>query len=185
MEPRDTESVEPRLLQLALALVDRPDSNLQELAKTVGVSKATLYRFCPTREELIERILGVAMDTVAEAVEACNLEHAPVGEVIKALIDSHLLNKELTLFLIHYWRPELLMDTNPDARWLSIQKAYDQFFLRAQLEGKLRIDVSAVALAEIFTGIMLVVVDAERRGRIPRTEMAAMMEKMFLSGAKA
>jgi TetR/AcrR family transcriptional repressor of mexCD-oprJ operon len=134
---------------------------------------------------LIERIHEEAMNTVAREVETCNLERGPIDDVLKSLISSHLVNKELTLFLIHHWRPELLMDPHPDSRWVSIQKSYDQFFLRAQHEGKLRIDISAVALSEIFTGIMLAVVDAERHGRIPRTEMAALMEKMFLSGAKA
>lgn len=185
MATSETGQTEPLLLQLALALVDRPGSSLQELAKAVGVSKATLYRFCPTRDELVERLLEEATGTVVREVEGCNLEHAPIDDAMHALINSHLANKELTLFLVHHWRPELLMESNPDTRWLSIQKAYDRFFLRAQQEGKLRIDISAVALTEIFSGIMFSIVDAERRGRIPRTEMAVIMEKMFLNGAMA
>ncbi len=36
------------LSALALALVTQPRASLQDLAKAIGVSKATLYRFCRT-----------------------------------------------------------------------------------------------------------------------------------------
>ena len=41
---------EKTLAALALAMVDHPRATLQELAKAIGVSKATLYRFCRTRD---------------------------------------------------------------------------------------------------------------------------------------
>lgn len=178
-----TVPTDPLLLQLALALVNKPRANLQELAKAVGVSKATLYRFCPTREELIERLLDEATVTVARSLEGCNLEQAPVDVAFKALIASFLESKELTQFLIYHFRPEFLMETNPDRRWLDIQKACDKFFLRCQQEGMLRIDISAVALNEIFFGIACSLVEAEHRGRVPRAEMADLIERMFLQGA--
>lgn len=174
---------DPLLLQLALALVNRPRANLQELAKAVGVSKATLYRFCPTREELIERLLEEATVTVSRSVESCNLEHAPVDAAFKALVASILESKELTQFLIYHFRPEFLMETHPDKRWLDIQKTCDKFFLRCQQEGKLRIDISAAALNEIFFGIACSLVEAEHRGRVPRAGMAELIERMFLQGA--
>lgn len=178
-----TVPTDPLLLQLALALVNKPRANLQELAQAVGVSKATLYRFCPTREELIERLLEEATVTVGRSVEGCNLEHAPVDVAFKALVASFLESKELTQFLIYHFRPEFLVETNPDKRWLEIQKVCDNFFLRCQQEGMLRIDISAVALNEIFFGIACSLVEAEHRGRVPRAGMAELIERMFLQGA--
>ena len=46
------------LSALALALVTQPRASLQELAKAIGVSKATLYRFCRTREQLVARLIA-------------------------------------------------------------------------------------------------------------------------------
>ena len=85
-----TNQTDSLLLQLAVALVNQPRANLQELAKAVGVSKATLYRFCPTREEIIERLLDEATLTITQSLESCNLEHAPVEDAFKALIASVL-----------------------------------------------------------------------------------------------
>ena len=45
---------------LARALVDRPRASLQEVAAAVGVSKATLYRLCRTRGQLIERLVDAS-----------------------------------------------------------------------------------------------------------------------------
>ncbi|MEN0036652.1 MAG: TetR/AcrR family transcriptional regulator [Cellvibrio sp.] len=178
-----TNQTDPLLLQLAVALANQPRANLQELAKAVGVSKATLYRFCPTREEIIARLLEEATITVALSLEACDLEHAPVEVAFKSLIASVLDSKELTLFLIYHFRPDFLLETNLDKRWLEIQKVSDKFFLRCQHEGLLRIDISAVALSEIFFGIGCSLIEAEHRGRVPRAGMAELIEKMFLQGA--
>lgn len=178
-------AIDPLLLQLAVALVHRPRANLQELAKAVGVSKATLYRFCPTREALIERLLDEATAAVGRAIANCNLEQAPVDAAFKALVAGFLESKELTQFLIFHFRPEFLNESNPDRRWLDIQKTCDDFFLRCQQEGMLRIDISAVALNEIFFGIATSLVESESRGRVPRAGMAELIERMFLQGAGA
>ena len=45
------------LIALSLAMVDQPRATLQELARAVGVSKATLYRFCQTRDQLVTRLM--------------------------------------------------------------------------------------------------------------------------------
>lgn len=180
-----TNQTDSLLLQLAVALVNQPRANLQELAKAVGVSKATLYRFCPTREEIIERLLDEATLTITRSLESCNLEHAPVEDAFKALIASVLDSKELTQFLIYHFRPEFLLESNPDRRWLDIQRVSDKFFLRCQQEGLLRIDISAAALNEIFFGIACSLVEAEHRGRVPRSGMAELIEQMFLQGAAA
>ena len=180
-----TVPTDPLLLQLALALVNKPRANLQELAHAVGVSKATLYRFCPTREELIERLLEEATVTVGRSLDNCDLEHAPVDVAFKALVASFLESKELTQFLVYHFRPELLMESSVDRRWLDIQKTCDNFFLRCQQEGILRIDISAVALNEIFFGIACSLLEAEHRGRVPRAGMAELIERMFLHGAGA
>ena len=50
---------------------------LQELARAIGISKATLYRFCPTRDQLIDRLIGHAADTLSRALRAAELLGMP------------------------------------------------------------------------------------------------------------
>ena len=62
--PHDNTAILP---PLALALVNHPRATLQELAKAIGISKATLYRFCPTRDLLIKRLLEQSLRTLDDA----------------------------------------------------------------------------------------------------------------------
>jgi len=46
-----------------------------------------------------------------------------------------------------------------------------------------RIDIAAPVLSEIFASILFGLVDAERRGRVARSGMAALIEMSFRRGA--
>lgn len=179
--PLDATQEEHRtLVALAQALVDQPRANLQELAKAIGVSKATLYRFCRTREQLIERLLKHATKTIGEAFQAAELDTAPPLEAFRRMTVNNLEQRELTAFLIHYWKPDLTSDLCPDATW---NMTLDAFFLRGQQQGVFRIDIPAPALTEIWVSILLGLVEAERHGRIARAGLATVVERAFLHGA--
>ena len=60
----------------------------------------------------------------------------------------------------------------------------DQFFLKGQREGAFRIDISAQAMNEALTWLIVGLVDGARRGRIARANLAQMVESLFLDGAK-
>ena len=81
---------------LARALVDRPRASLQEVAAAVGVSKATLYRLCRTRGQLLERLVHHAMTRITEAIEATHLGTAPPLTALERLIANNLEHRELT-----------------------------------------------------------------------------------------
>ncbi len=52
-------SHDERLIKaLAVAIVDHPRATLKELAEAAGVSKATLHRFCGTRDNLVQMLEG-------------------------------------------------------------------------------------------------------------------------------
>lgn len=132
------------LTALALTMVDHPRATLTELAKAVGVSKATLYRFCRTREQLMERLVSYGVDTLMQALREAQLDTQPPLEGIRRLAELTLQNRELSCFLIHHRHCLEIEDAN---QWSVI---LDAFFLRAQQDGFLRIDISAQALTEIW-----------------------------------
>ena len=66
--PTQQQDDESFLVPLALALVAQPRANLQELARAIGISKATLYRYCRTREELIQRLMEHSVHALREGV---------------------------------------------------------------------------------------------------------------------
>lgn len=177
----ENETHDALLNALALALVDHPRASLQELACAVGVSKATLYRFSRTRESLISTLRLHSVKAYQRAIRNANLETATPVDGIRALLENYYLNKELTIFLIHYWHPEI--DNNDDC--LASQEILDAFFLRGQQEGFFRIDISAVTMSECCHGLFFSLIDAERRGRVPRTKIISIIETMLLQGCTA
>ncbi len=169
------------LAALAIALVHQPRATLQELARAIGTSKATLYRFCRTREQLVERLVLHSTRVITEAIRSAELDSAPPLEALRRLIANHLEHPELTVFLMHYCK-ELPPDSNHGVDW---EAAVDAFFLRGQQQGIFRIDISAPGLTEIWVATMVGLVDAERRGRIARVGLAALLERAFLHGVAA
>ncbi|MGO2236529.1 TetR/AcrR family transcriptional regulator [Marinomonas sp. UCMA 3892] len=167
------------LNSLALALVEHPRASLQELACAIGVSKATLYRFCRTRENLIERLIQRSIESYQEAIRDADLDTAEPREGIRRLLENYYMNKELTIFIIQYWQPELL----ENGECLKAQEKIDAFFLRGQQSGHFRVDISAAAIAECFHGLFFAMIEAERLGRVPRTRVLTIIELILLEGA--
>lgn len=170
------QSDERYLPALALALVNQPRATLQELASSIGVSKATLYRFCRTKEQLIERLFAHVADFYTEALTKSRLADDSAQEALHRLILNHMDNKEFTIFIIYHWRPEFLNEDHHDRSWIDGQNALDVFFLSGQSRGEFRIDISAAAMTEIFYNVLGGLIDAERRGRVPRSGLAQLIE---------
>ncbi|CAB3937988.1 TetR/AcrR family transcriptional regulator [Achromobacter insolitus] len=168
------------LAALALALVDQPRGTLQELAKTVGISKATLYRFCRTREQLIERLGHHSMRALKDALDNAGLEDLAPLEALKRLIANNLEHRELQAFLMYYWK-----ETGGSEAQMHWDRVLDTFFLRGQQQGVFRIDISAAALTEIFSWTLVGLINAERLGKVARLGLATLVENSFLQGAMA
>lgn len=170
------------LAALALALVNHPRASLQELAAAAHISKATLYRFCGTREVLVERLLQYGVEVINAATLLAELETAPPLEALRLLIEKNLEHPEISAFLIHYWESNTELGAASEAEW---DKKMDAFFLRGQKEGVFRIDIGAACLTEIWVSILVGMIEAERRGRIARAQMPDLIERAFLHGAAA
>lgn len=177
VEPHITERPEDydTLNALALAMVQHPRASLQELAKAIGVSKATLYRFCRTREELIERLLSYGLKVIGETINSAGLDTLPPLEALRNLTEKSLKNREITMFLINYWDDE--KEAPPE--W---DQQMDAFFLRGQQAGIFRIDIPAAALSEIWVALLCGLSEAEYRGRIAKAGLADLLERALLQG---
>lgn len=174
---------ENRLLAaLALAMVEHPRATLQELARAVGLSKATLYRFCRTREQLVERLLNYSVARVTAAIEAARLsEDAPLDALHRLTVHT-LEQREFGVFLMMYYWQDGATEMGAETGW---ESHLDAFFLRGQQAGAFRIDVATPALTELWMAIFSGLIDAERRGRIARASLAGLIEQSFLQGSAA
>ncbi len=176
---------EERLLKaLAQAIVVHPRATLKELAETAGVSKATLHRFCGTRDNLVKLLEDHGEQVLNQVILEADLEHIEPLAGIRHLIAEHLKHRELLMFLMFQYRPDTLLNDAEDLRWQAYIQAMDAFFLRAQQLGVLRIDISAAVFTEIFMTLIYGMVDAEHRGRAASANTAQTVEQLFLNGAR-
>ena len=60
------------LSAIAATLLVEPRSSLQALAKAAGISRATLYRISPTREQLVELLVA---RSIALPGRRCTTQH--------------------------------------------------------------------------------------------------------------
>lgn len=163
---------------LALAMVRQPKASLHELAASVGIGRTTLYRFCRTREELVERLFAYGLRVISNDIEAAQPETAPPLDALRRMTQDSLKHWEITVFMTRYWKPEHECPP-PDFDW---DARMDALFLRGQQAGIFRIDIPAAALNEIWVALLIGLVDAEYRGRIAKAGLADLLERVFLQG---
>jgi len=180
-----TPAQEKLLKALAVAIVDLPRGTFKDLAEAAGVSKATLNRFCGTREKLVEMLMDFSSTVMNRVIASAGLVDSAPVDALRTLTELHLTHRELLIFLIVQWRRDALDEEAEDLRWKPYSDAMDAFFLRGQAAGVFRIDVPAPVLTELFASILFGLIDAERRGRIARSGMVTLVESSFLRGAVA
>ncbi len=173
------------LKSLTVAVVNRPRATMKELAQLAGVSKATLHRYCGTRENLVQRLEEHAEATLNLIIRRAGLQHLQLLDALRRLIREHLAHRELLAFLMAHYRPDFLDFERGDTRWQFYLEALDGFFLRGQQQGLFRIDITAAIFTELFITLVYGLVDAEQRGRAANADSARTLEQMFLHGALA
>lgn len=169
------------LKSLALVLVNYPRANLLELAKGIGVSKATLYRYASTREKLVKKVQEHCISLFYEIIKDADLESGDILKSLRKVIENFIINKEFINFMLHFGRDKIDNDTT---FWETHQNALDSFFLRGQASGIFRIDIPAQTLTEIFGAVLGGLVEAERTGRIARSSLPLIIENLLLDGIK-
>ncbi|WP_070094738.1 transcriptional regulator [Pseudomonas sp. GTC 16473] len=145
----------------------RPRASMGELAVLAGISRATLHRYCGTRDNLDSQLEQHAKDTLMHILDnsgtlACR-EPLAQGELIAFLASRYPVH----------------MSVQHDLRFYL--ERLDALFASGQRQGVFRADVTAALLTEMFVSLLHGMVDARQRGRAPR-ECATVLESAFLQG---
>src|SRR5256884_9192324 len=96
MEPAmPAATASPRYDRTAAAILDAAahvlaergaGANMAEVAAAAGVSRATLYRYYPDREALLEALASHALADAAARLADAGLERAPVEQAIERIV---------------------------------------------------------------------------------------------------
>jgi TetR/AcrR family transcriptional repressor of mexCD-oprJ operon len=152
-----------------------PGASMSDVADAAGVARATVYRYFPSRQALIDELIAVGLREAAERLTAARLEEVPPQEAItravRALVE---VGDPYVVLVRERARPEefdrILMD-----RLASL-------FERARASGDIRADLPTSWLTDALLGLVVSVLGSDpRRGR---EDTVAAITSLFLDGAR-
>ena len=68
------------------ALASDPDASMAEIARRAGVVRATIYAHFPTRESLLDAVMELAVDQVAQAMRAADPERGEPKQALERVL---------------------------------------------------------------------------------------------------
>ena len=155
-------------------------TNMADVAAAAGVSRATLYRYYPDREALLDALASHALADAAARLADAGLERAPVDEAIERIV------RALTAVGDRY---TVLLSEQVEADPAEIERLVAApmrvVFARGIESGLLRQDLSAEVLLELFGGTLVAALKLTQRGRLGLEEASAAAASVFLDGARA
>jgi TetR/AcrR family transcriptional regulator, mexCD-oprJ operon repressor len=173
------------LATAARVLAERPDASTGDIAAAAGVGRATLYRYFPTREALLEALEAQAHEELAARITDAGLDRVPVPEALERLLRAFLAVSDCYVVLVReHGKDHHGMDQHHKELDSELMAPIQAVFQRGVDDGILRDDLGIDALMELFGGIVL----ASLKAGVPRTlgaeETAATLVSYFLDGAR-
>ncbi|HGM5042997.1 TetR/AcrR family transcriptional regulator [Stenotrophomonas maltophilia] len=170
---------------LAATLVSHPRCTLSELASGAGISRATLYRFAPTREAIDEALFAAGFERL-EAAATWFDGDADAMQVLEQVTHTLLADWELVTLLFARMMEEQQRQGDlhllPE-RWAPIGERFEAFFLRGQHAGVFNVGFSAVWLADFYWTCFYGITWSLARGRLAPAMAASTLLASFRHGA--
>ena len=151
-------------------------TSMRDVASEAGIARATLYRYFPSRQALVEEVARLATADAGERLQAARLAEVPVREGVARATRALIEVGDLFIVLA---RERVRPD--PDAFERSLGGPLKALFRRGQDAGEIRDDVPASWLTESLVGLVVSVLAA--KPSMGREDTIATATSLFLEGA--
>jgi AcrR family transcriptional regulator len=156
------------------------NANMADVAGAAGVSRATLYRYYPDREALLDALASHALAEAAARLADAGLERAPVEEAIERIMRALTAVGDRYAVLV---REQVKADPGEIERLVAAPMR--AVFARGLASGLIRQDLPAEVLLELFGGALVAALKLIERGQLGLEEASAAAASVFLDGARA
>lgn len=164
----------------ARLLASRPTASMEDIARSAGISRATLFRRFPSRSALVAELAGRAVDAYADALAAAQPERGPAGEAMRRVLDAlaDLAPRHGLLAL----QP---LDELVEVALLERARAADDrlraLLLRGQRDGEFRVDLPAEWIVTAVTWLLVGAADGLRLGRLAPHDIPRLLAETVMA----
>jgi TetR/AcrR family transcriptional repressor of mexCD-oprJ operon len=157
-------------------------ASMNEIASAAGVSRATLYRYFPSRETLLHALATTGIEELAARIADADLHGIPVEQAIARLTRGFIAlgSKYAALTGGGYQRT----NNHPDAEVL-LTEPVRTLFRRGIADGSLRADLAPEVLTDLYSALIKAGLEMTTGGRMGTEEAAAAVMTIFLNGTRA
>lgn len=165
----------------AIVLADKGESaSMADIATASGVGRATLYRYFPTREELLRGLIEAALSELRERIADAELDTVPVAEGLARLTRGFLAAGSKYGALASAKKEFLADKTELDEQ---LVQPVESLLARGIADGTLRPDLTVAVLVQMYTGLIERAFTMVWRRETGLEQAAALVTTMFLDGA--
>lgn len=184
-----TTSGVPRYDRTAAAILDAAahvisehgtSTNMADVAAAAGVSRATLYRYYPHREALLEALATQAVTDAGARLAAAGLDRAPVEEAIERILRALIAVGDRYGVLV---REQIQADPGEAERLIAAPMR--AVFTRGIETGVLRQDIDVDVLLHLFGGAIGAALKLTERQHLGLEEASAITAAVFLNGSRS
>jgi TetR/AcrR family transcriptional regulator, mexCD-oprJ operon repressor len=156
----------------------REQASMNEVAEAAGVARATVYRYFPNREALLDELAQTAVRDVDMRLASARIDAVPpeegVARAVRALVDVGNL-----FVVLARERPR----SGADRFERGLVEPLRQLVERGQASGDIRDDITAARLTESLIGLIVGMLTSTPP--LGREDMTATITGLFLDGARA
>jgi AcrR family transcriptional regulator len=153
-------------------------ASMNDVAAATGVARATVYRYFPNRQALLDRLAEIAVTDAGARLASARIEEVDpdegVARAVRALVD---VGDYFIALARERIRP------SPEEFQEKIAGPLRRLFERAQASGNIRADVPSSWLTESL--VALVVGALSATPSLGREDAIAAITSMFLDGARS
>jgi len=161
-----------------LFAVEGDQASMNDVAAAAGVARATVYRYFPNRQALVDALAQAAISDADGRLSAARIDEvAPeegIARAVRVLVD---LGDSLVLLA----RAGTRSDTEQFERMLA--RPLGQLFERGQSDGDVRSDIASARLTESLIGLVVGLLTSSPP--LGKEDMTTTVTGLFLDGARA